>query len=205
MRWKTRGWTLIGMLMLAVSGAMRIATVPVSAQVSQIATTTVTDTVYRADGTTANGSVVVSWQAFTTAAGQAVPSGSTSATITAGAMSVALVPNAGSTPMGTYYTAVYHLDDGSVSKEYWSVPASTTPVAVSAIKTTVLPASVAMQTVSKSYVDTAIAAAVSGHPLDSSEPYVMKAGDTMTGPLVLPGSSFITRVATARSRAEAQV
>ena len=38
-----------------------------------------------------------------------------------------------------------------------------------------------MQTVSKSYVDTAIAAAVSGHPLDSS-PYVLKAGDTMTGP-----------------------
>src|SRR5258708_2434507 len=44
-----------------------------------------------------------------------------------------------------------------------------------------------MQTVSKSYVDTAIAAAVTGHPLDSSTPYVLKTGDTMTGPLVLPG------------------
>jgi hypothetical protein len=43
-----------------------------------------------------------------------------------------------------------------------------------------------MQTVSKSYVDTAIAVAISGHPLDDS-PYVLKAGDTMTGPLVLPG------------------
>ena len=42
-----------------------------------------------------------------------------------------------------------------------------------------------MQTVSKSYVDTAIAAAVTGHPLDST-PYVLKAGDTMAGPLLLP-------------------
>ena len=43
-----------------------------------------------------------------------------------------------------------------------------------------------MQTVSKAYVDNAIAVAVTGTPLDSS-PYVLKAGDTMTGPLSLPG------------------
>ena len=42
---------------------------------STIATTQVTDTVYRADGTPAAGTVIVSWQAFTTASGQAVPSG----------------------------------------------------------------------------------------------------------------------------------
>jgi hypothetical protein len=63
---------------------------------------------------------------------------------------------------------------------------SLAPVQVSTIKSTVLPTSVAMQTVSKNYVDTAIAAAVTGHPLDSSNPFVEKAGDTMTGPLVLP-------------------
>ena len=190
MHWKPREWTLIGMFLLAMPAAMNLILSPVqvSAQTQQIATTTVTDTVYRADGTTATGTVLVSWQAFTTAVGQSVPSGSTSATIGAnGAMSVSLVPNAGSTPMGSYYTAVYHLDDGTVSREFWVVPASTTAVQVSAIKTTVLPASVAMQTVSKSYVDTAIAAAVSGHPLDSTNPYVLKAGDTMTGPLALPG------------------
>ena len=190
MHWKPREWTLIGMFLLAMPAAMKLILSPaqVSAQTQQIATTTVTDTVYRADGTAATGTVLVSWQAFTTAVGQSVPSGSTSATIGAnGAMSVSLVPNAGSTPMGSYYTAVYHLDDGTVSREFWVVPASTTAVQVSAIKTTVLPASVAMQTVSKSYVDTAIAAAVSGHPLDSTNPYVLKAGDTMTGPLALPG------------------
>ena len=152
------------------------------------ATTPVTDTIYRADGTAASGTVLISWPAFTLATGAVVPAGSTSVTLGAGgALSVNLVPNAGSTPMGSYYTVVYHLDDGSVTREYWVIPATTVPVHLAAIRNTVLPASVAMQTVSKNYVDTAIAAAALGHPLDSTEPYVLKTGDTMTGPLVLPG------------------
>jgi trimeric autotransporter adhesin len=188
MHWKPRGWTLIGMLLLAIPGVVKVLTLPVNAQVSQIATTQVTDTVYLADGTTATGTVIVSWQAFTTAIGQSVPAGTTSATIGAGGvLSLQLAPNAGATPMGTYYTVVYHLDDGTVSREFWVVPVSQTPVLVSAIKSTVLPTSVAMQTVSKSYVDTAIATAISGHPLDGTSPYVLVTGDTMTGPLVLPG------------------
>jgi hypothetical protein len=156
---------------------------------AQVATTTVTDTVYRADGTAAGGSVVISWSGFTTAGGSSVAAGTTAVTIgTGGALSVSLVPNAGSTPMGTYYTAVYHLDDGTTSKEYWVVPVAVPgggPVHVAAIKNEVLPASVAMQTVSKQYVDAAISAAQTGFPEDTS-PYVLKAGDTMTGPLVLP-------------------
>ncbi|NYF78568.1 GDSL-type esterase/lipase family protein [Granulicella arctica] len=182
--WIPRGWTLVVVLLTA----MMMTTGPGTALLAQVITTQVADTVYRADGSTATGTVVISWPEFTTATGQSVPAGSTSATIaTGGVLSVQLAPNAGSNPMGSYYTVVYHLDDGSTSKEYWVVPASTSPVQVSAIRSTVLPASVAMQTVSKSYVDTAIAAAVSGVPLDSSTPYVEKAGDTMTGPLVLSG------------------
>jgi len=198
MHWKPRGWTLIGMLLLAIPGAMTVMKIPAAAQStsgSAIATTQVTDTIYRADGSPAAGTVIVSWQAFTTASGQAVPSGTTSATITNGALNLQLIPNAGSTPMGTYYTAVYHLDDGSVSREFWVVPVSQFAVLVSAIRSTVLPTSVAMQTVSKSYVDTAIAAAVTGHPLDSSTPYVLKTGDTMTGALVLPGDPTATNEA----------
>jgi lysophospholipase L1-like esterase len=195
MHWKPRGWTLIGMLLLVIPGAMTVMKVGAAMQAAStgtIATTQVTDTVFRGDGTPAAGTVIVSWQAFTTANGESVPSGTTSATITAGALSLQLIPNAGSTPMGTYYTAVYHLDDGSVSREFWVVPVSQVPVQVSAIESTVLPTSVAMQTVSKSYVDTAIAAAVTGHPLDSSSPFVQKTGDTMTGPLVLPGDPTST-------------
>ena len=106
---------------------------------------------------------------------------------TGGAVNVPLVPNAGATPMGSFYTVVYHLDDGSVTREYWVVPVSAYPVQVSAIKSSVLPLSVAMQTVSKAYVDTAVAAAVAGHPLDTANPYVLKAGDTMTGALGAAG------------------
>ena len=199
MHWKPKGWTLIGLLLLAipvvttgnVDAAMAQAGAPAA-----IATTQVTDIVYRADGTLATGTVIVSWQAFTTAIGQSVPSGTTSATIGPnGALSVSLAPNAGSTPMGTYYTAVYHLDDGTVSRQFWVVPASQTPVTVSSIETSVLPASVAMQTVSKSYVDTAIATAISGHPLNASSPYVLVTGSTMTGPLVLPADPVTTNQA----------
>ena len=176
MRWKLREWTLVSVLLLVVPGLMT-GWMAVEAAQGTIATTLVSDTVYHADGTPATGTVIVSWSAFTTASGQSVPSGSTSATIGAGGvLSLALAPNAGSTPMGSYYTAVYHLDDGSVSREYWVVPVSSGAMSVSAIKSQVLPASVAMQTVSKAYVDTAIAAAVTGHPLDSSTPYVAEGG-----------------------------
>ncbi len=176
MHWKPRNWMLIGVLLavMTITGA------------AQVATTQVADTIYHADGTVATGTVLISWPAFTTSNGNSVPSGSTSAVLAAGgALSVQLIPNAGSTPIGSYYTAVFHLDDSSVSRQYWVVPVSIVAVKISAIESTVLPTTVAMQTVSKSYVDTAIAAAVTGHPLDSS-PYVLKAGDTMTGPLVLP-------------------
>jgi hypothetical protein len=176
MHWKPSSWILIGFLLSAFT---------VSAT-AQIATTQVTDTIYHADGTPATGTVLISWPAFTTQNGESIPAGSSPVVLSSsGMLSVALIPNAGATPMGTYYTVVYHLDDGSLTRQYWVVSPSLAPVRISAIASTVLPTSVAMQTVSKSYVDTAIAVAISGHPLDSS-PYVLKAGDTMTGPLLLP-------------------
>ena len=170
---------------LRAVGSMLLITLQARAQVN---TTLIADTIYRADGTTATGTVIISWPAFTTAAGQAVPSGSTSAAIgTGGLFSVSLAPNAGATPDGSFYTAVYHLDNGSISREYWVVPASQSTVSVSSIRSTVLPASLAMQTASKSYVDTEIASALIGNVSLSSLPYVAKAGDTMSGPLALAG------------------
>ncbi len=74
------------------------------------ATTTVADTVYLADGTTASGTLIVTWPAFVTAGGTAVAGGVTQVTLGAnGALSVALVPNAGATPAGMYYTVVFQL------------------------------------------------------------------------------------------------
>ena len=157
---------------------------------SPLPTTTVQDTVYNASGAAASGTVLVSWATFTTASGATVPAGSTSAAIgTNGVLSIALAPNAGATPIGSYYTATFHLSDGTTSRQYWVVPVTVPgggPAKLAAIQNQVLPTSVAMQTVSKSYVDTAIATAIIGHPADTSSPYVLKTGDTMTGPLVLP-------------------
>ncbi len=214
MGWKRsrRSWVevgLVGLVWLGLTGLVNLADYP-AAMAQTIATTTVTDTVYRADGTGAAGTVLVSWQAFSTLSGASVPAGSTSVTLGAGgALSVALVANAGSEPIGTYYTVVYHLDDGSVTREYWVVPVSTVPVAVSAIRSTVLPLSVAAQTVSKGYVDRAIAAAVAGMPLAGTPVdgslYVQKTGDTMTGPLVLPGDPTAPLQAAEKQYVDAQV
>ena len=155
---------------------------------AQVVTTTIQDTVYRADGTPASGTVVVSWPTFTTAAGQAVAAGNTSATIGPnGALSVALAPNAGATPTGSYYTAVLHLDDGTTSQQYWVVPVSATPVTLATIENQVLPTSTAMQTASRAYVDAKIAQVQTGGTTGSGTTYVPTTGGTMTGPLVLPG------------------
>jgi len=180
-RWK-QGWLLVSVILALLGGCSVSAT-------AQVPTTTVSDTVYRADGTPAGGTVLISWAAFTTAGASSIPAGSTSVTIgSGGLLTVSLVANAGSTPVANFYTAVYHLNDGTTSREYWVVPASVPgggPAKLAAIRNQVLPTSVAMQTVSRQYVDASIAAAASGFPLDSS-PYVLKSGDTMTGPLVLP-------------------
>ena len=195
MSWRPKGWILIGMLLTVMS----------TAGLAQIATTQVADTVYHANGTPATGTVVISWPAFTTSAGDAVASGNTSAAIgVGGALSVQLTPNAGAIPVGTYYTVVFHLDDGSVTREYWVVPVSSSAVKISAIESTVLPTTVAMQTVTKNYVDTAIAAAVEGHPV-SGTPYVVKSGDTMTGPLNLAGDPTSALQAADKSYVDASV
>jgi hypothetical protein len=192
------------------------------------ALTTISDTVYRADGTRAGGTLLISWPAFTTADGHAVASGTNSAVLgTGGALSVQLVPNAGATPSGTFYTVVYQLNDGTVKTEYWAVP-TTSPTTIAAVRTTPglsgqpsplatqqfvntalagkandsavvhlngsetisgtkqftvapsLPAPVQpTDAVNKGYVDNAVTTSGSGS-------FVIKAGDTMTGPLTLP-------------------
>ena len=59
----------------------------------------ITDTVYRANGSPAQGDVVLLWNAFTTAAGQPVAAGNLTVTLGAnGQFSAALAPNAGATP-----------------------------------------------------------------------------------------------------------
>ena len=72
-----------------------------------------------------------------------------------GALSVALVPNAGATPAGVYYTVVYQIGPGRVKTEYWVVP-TTSPANLATVRTT--PGSgVAGQPVSLQYVNSELA------------------------------------------------
>ena len=176
-----RGWWLVSLLLMATVAGR-----------AQVALTTVQDTVYNASGVPTGGTVLVSWTGFTTAGGSAVPAGNTSAAIpVSGALTIALAPNQGATPIGSYYTAVFHLTDGTTSRQFWVIPTTAAgggPVKLAAIESSVLPTSVAMQTVSKAYVDNAIATALTGYAPDSTAtPYVEKTGDAMSGPLLLPG------------------
>src|SRR6202171_1382650 len=100
------------------------------------ALTTVSGTVYRADGTVASGTALISWPSFQSAEGDAVAAGNLSVTIgPLGAFTAHLVPNVGASPAGTYYVVVFQLDDGTVRKEYWAV-SSTSPTTIAAVLTT---------------------------------------------------------------------
>ena len=123
------------------------------------ATSTVSDTVYLANGATASGTLIITWPAFVTASGAAVAGGVMNVTLgTNGALSVALVPNVGATPAGVYYTVIYQIGPGEVKTEYWVVP-TTSPVNLAGVITT--PGSgTAAQPVSMQYVNTQLAGVV---------------------------------------------
>ena len=98
--------------------------------------TTISDTVYRADGTTATGTALISWPAFVTGEGDAVAAGGKSVEVAeGGAFATQLAATVGASPAGTFYTVVFQLDDGTVRTEYWSVPTNS-PVKISDVRTT---------------------------------------------------------------------
>ena len=171
---------------------------------AQVQLSPIHDFVYSANGSAASGSILVSWPAFTTISGQTVPKGTTSVTLaTGGRLDLSLAPNTGATPAGTYYTVIYHLDDGSTSREYWSVPLSSSPLTLGSVRTSTLPSSVAMQTASKQYVDQAISRAALGELPQDVSAYVLKSGDTMSGPLTLPSDPSSALQATTKSYVDA--
>ena len=65
------------------------------------ALTTIRDTVYRADGSLAGGTALISWPAFLTAAGDTVAAGNVNITLgPSGAFVAQLVPSIGASPAG---------------------------------------------------------------------------------------------------------
>ena len=148
---------------------------------SQTTTTTAVQGIVNfANGKPATGSIVVTWPAFTTATHLAVATGRLTAAIAGnGSVTLHLTPNSGAIPVGVYYTAAYHLSDGSTREEHWIVPAATS----STLASVLVPA-------------TASHAAVAA-PAAASTPatvtYLPMTGGTLTGPLQLsadPSSSL---------------
>ncbi len=144
-----------------------------------MSTTTVQGTVYLANGSPGSGTLQISWPAFNTATNQPVTAGKISATIGAdGFVSVNLAPNLGASPAGLYYTAIYHMSDGTTSTEYWMVPAAA-QASIAQVRSQVMPAAQAVQAVSKAYVDQAIQSVAQGN--------LTSTGGQLTGPLYLTG------------------
>src|SRR3954463_5409121 len=62
-------------------------------------TTAITDTIFRADGSPASGTLLIVWPQFNTSDNKAVAAGTMSVTIPAGgAVNIALAPNVGASP-----------------------------------------------------------------------------------------------------------
>lgn len=104
-------------------------------------TITVADTIHAPDGSLPTGKIVISAPTtFTAADGSVVFQGVVAeVAVTTGAFTVDLIPNAGSSPSGSYYTAKYQLSGVPVSTEIWIVPSSPDPSLLSDVRTTTVP------------------------------------------------------------------
>ena len=154
----SRRTSRLGRLFYCLISALVVLAVP--ARCTEPNKTVVADVIYRADGGPARGTLLISWPAFTTSDGKPIASGTLSVKIAAnGSVNIPLVPTQGATPSGTAYKVILSLEDGSTSTEYWSVP-SLSPTTIAAIRSTQVPATVAMQVVSREYVDAQLATAI---------------------------------------------
>jgi len=96
--------------------------------------TTIQDVLYKADGTRFNGLLTISWNSFQSADSADIVTQSLTVKVLAGNLRVQLVPSPTAPP--SYYTVVYNSDGKVQFQELWSVPASSQPVRVSAVRVT---------------------------------------------------------------------
>src|SRR5271167_3836557 len=152
----------------------------------------ISDTVYRADGTPAQGTVLVSWQGFTTAAGQAVTPGSLLVTLDAnGGFNASVAPNTGASPAGTYYKAIFKLSDGTTETEYWVVPNAQTTT-IGAIRSKLVPASQAAQFLTRDYADSTYVSLASTQTITGTKTFsVSPAVPTPQNPTDAANKSYV--------------
>jgi hypothetical protein len=99
------------------------------------AKTTISDTLFDHSGNLLNGRIIITNpNEFTSADGYVVAANTKiTVLVTGGVFSVGLVPNSGTTPSGTSYTATYQVSTGSYV-EYWVVPSSLTSVRLAQVR-----------------------------------------------------------------------
>ncbi len=174
---KFTGWNWLRSCVVTAVCMMLVMTLVKPVRAQGVTTTTVQGTVYLANGLPGAGTLLLSWPAFTTANNQAVAAGNLKVLIGAdGFLSVNLAPNLGAMPAGLYYTAVLQMSDGTVSTQYWVVPAAPSATLAS-VQAQVMPAAQAVQAVSKAYVDQLFSQLQNGG--------LSGTGGTLTGPLYL--------------------
>ena len=142
-------------LLMGVAAYLAVAMGTMAAQQTNgPALTQVVDTVYRADGAAAMGTVLISWPGFTTADGKAVAAGSLSVRLgSGGAFAASLAPNTGAQPAGVYYKVVYQLAGQEPSSEYWVVPA-TGSISIGSVRAKLMPPTIAAQVLTRDVADT---------------------------------------------------
>ena len=96
--------------------------------------TTIQDTLFNADGTLFNGSISITWPAFTAADLSAIGAQTLTVPVANGFFSVQLVPTTNAvTP--AQYTAVFESAGKNQFTETWGVPASATPLRIQDVLT----------------------------------------------------------------------
>jgi hypothetical protein len=150
-----RRWRLfylrVGCVLLAMAG-QALAQTPTL--------TTISDTVYRADGSPAAGTLLISWPAFISASGATVAAGNNHVTLgTNGSFTAQLAPNAGANPAGTVYTVTYQLSDGTVKTENWSI-GTASPETISQVRTLAGTTTQLAQAATQQYVNSQLATVV---------------------------------------------
>jgi hypothetical protein len=89
--------------------------------------TQIQDVLYRADGSTFNGTATISWRSFVAADTTSIPANSVTVPVQQGSLRVRLVPTTNASS-GAYYVVRFNTDRKTQFTEFWAVPPSGLPV-----------------------------------------------------------------------------
>lgn len=101
----------------------------------QTGLTTIQDTLFKADGTRFNGSLVITWSTFDTTNPGTIVQQSLTVPVVNGNLLAQLVPNATQQAPANVYAVQYQSDGSQQFTETWTVPVSTVPLRVSQVRT----------------------------------------------------------------------